>query len=150
MQSVSPDGNRLLFTQGAGIYMINADGSGMRKLLDDAVGGRWSRDGSQLLFSKTASNGTYFLATLDRSGAVHQLTISKPYAPSGTAPPWPQIDAFPQWAPDGSMIVFASNRDHLNDHDSPLELFIVNPDGTGLRKITSKPQDGPRVDEPAW
>jgi TolB protein len=39
----------------------------------------------------------------------------------------------PAWSPDGTKIAFMSNRDGNN------EIYIVNRDGTGLRRITNHP-----------
>lgn len=39
----------------------------------------------------------------------------------------------PTWSPDGTQILFASDKDGTN------QLYVVNLDGTGLRKVTSLP-----------
>ena len=39
----------------------------------------------------------------------------------------------PTWSPDGKQILFASDKDGTN------QLYVVNLDGTGLRKVTSLP-----------
>ena len=43
------------------------------------------------------------------------------------------IDYDPVWSPDGSSIVFTSDRDGSAD------LFRVKPDGTGLEQLTDSP-----------
>jgi Tol biopolymer transport system component len=61
------------------------------------------------------------------------------------------MDAFPQWAPDDSAIVFSSNRDHLDDGSGHLELFVIRPDGSNIRKITSQTCCSTRsIDWPSW
>src|SRR5262245_29305180 len=45
----------------------------------------------------------------------------------------PDIDYNPVWAPDGSSIVFTSDREGSAD------LFRVKPDGTGLERLTDDP-----------
>jgi TolB protein len=40
----------------------------------------------------------------------------------------------PAWSPDGTTIVFVSNR------DGNLELYRISPDGTGLARITNTPE----------
>jgi TolB protein len=47
--------------------------------------------------------------------------------------PVPDTDYDPVWAPDGSSIVFTSER------DGSTELYRVKPDGTGLERLTSDP-----------
>ena len=40
---------------------------------------------------------------------------------------------FPQWSPDGDLIMFTSNR------DDDFELYTMRPDGTELQRITDVP-----------
>src|SRR5437660_12133039 len=44
-----------------------------------------------------------------------------------------QIDYNPVWAPDGSSIVFTSDREGSAD------LFRVKPDGSGIERLTDSP-----------
>ena len=41
------------------------------------------------------------------------------------------FDAVPVWSPDGSAIVFVSDRDGTQD------LYLIRPDGTGLSRLTA-------------
>lgn len=50
-----------------------------------------------------------------------------------------QVD--PAWAPDGSLIAFASSRSGAS------EIYEVRPDGTGTRQLTSGPGE---ATEPTW
>lgn len=50
--------------------------------------------------------------------------------------------SYPFWSPDGSQIVFQSDR---NDDDS--EIYIMNADGTGIKRLTNSP--GPDQ-TPVW
>ncbi len=105
----SPDGREIAFVSNRddpsvpGIYVMNADGSNIR-----AVGPRewsfltypeWSPDGREILFSAGNSYLGLNLYVMNADGTrVNQLT-------SG-----PASDYCAQWEPDGSRIVFSSNR----------------------------------------
>ena len=47
----------------------------------------------------------------------------------------------PAWSPDGRRIAFTSNR------DGNYEIYLVNPDGSGLYRVTHHPE---RDDYAAW
>jgi TolB protein len=46
----SPDGRRIAFDDHYAIYVLNADGSGLRRLAQNATFGSWSPDGRKLVF----------------------------------------------------------------------------------------------------
>jgi TolB protein len=46
----SPDGRRIAFDDHYAIYVLNADGSGLRRLAQNATFGSWSPDGRKLIF----------------------------------------------------------------------------------------------------
>ncbi len=58
----------------------------------------------------------------------------------------------PRWSPDGTRVVFSSNRAHY-DGASPesgtpdLDLWVVNADGSGLARLT---RDAANESDPAW
>ena len=56
---------------------------------------------------------------------------------TNTAP----VDYEPSWSPDGSRLVFISNR------DGPLNLYTVSVNGTGLARLTSGSSED---DSPSW
>lgn len=46
------------------------------------------------------------------------------------------LDKWPDWSPSGDQILFSSSRTNIMMNSSPSDLFIMNPDGTGVRQIT--------------
>lgn len=63
--------------------------------------------------------------------------------------PWSLLAGDPDWAPDGSAIVFTTRP--LVDFDTGRsELYTVRPDGTGLRRLTAFGSNGPRATQPRW
>jgi TolB protein len=142
----SPDGKQIAFSLGtyfraqgrprAEVALINPDGTGFRSLTpDDANNGfpSWSPDGRRIVFKKDGHLAILTLAT----SVVTTLTE-----------PGPQHDNFPQWSPKGDWIAFTSDRDGTED----FRLYLIRPDGTGLRKLTDSPGDAHSIWSPdgAW
>lgn len=132
---VSPDGKRVAYTfdplRGPGeLWIMEVDGSNKRRLAggDRDFLGRYlpivsfSPDGSKILFvAAKLREETAALYTVDVDGANLTKITDEIVKSRGGA----------SWSPDGTRIVFTSNKDG-ND-----ELYIVNADGSGLRRLTS-------------
>ena len=63
-----------------------------------------------------------------------------------TDSPW--HDTMPAWSPDGSKIVFTSNRDGTDPAIGQWDVFIMDADGSGVRNVTQTDDVNERV--PAW
>ena len=133
----SPDGSKIAFgsdregtdPNGWGnIYVMNADGSDVVRLSDDlgAGGPVWSPDGSKIAF-ETARDGNreIYVMNADGTGAVN-LT-NDPAA----------RDRGPAWSPDGTKIVFSSWRGRAFQFSPPLDIYVMNADGSGVLRITA-------------
>lgn len=141
----SPDGVKLAFSSSQSgkyeIWSMNSDGSGRKRLTDlksRSSMPRWSPDGSKiaLISLVTASEGVkyteIFVMNSDGSG-LRQITDSTALAGQpGFDIERSYWNGVPAWSPDGSKILFGSNRD--GDGITPV-LYTMNPDGSGQGKL---------------
>src|SRR5437660_7155002 len=122
----SPNGAQIAFDNSEDVYVMSADGSGLRQLTNSAGSGTdfvaWSPDGRKILFQR---DGIYVM-NADGSG-VHNLTNDgavNRFVPGANA-----------WSPDGSKIAFKSDRDGGVDHS--FQIYVMNADGSGVRRLTN-------------
>ena len=132
----SPDGTTVAFTNGANIWLINADGSNRRQLTTDTDGHAsrptWSPDGTTLAFSAYGRDTGYtqYVYTVDvATGKEKRLTTGTSY------------EASPAWSPDGKTILFTSWRNGTE------AIVASNPDGTSIRQLSTL---SVYADNPAW
>jgi TolB protein len=143
--SWSPDGTRLLcHSEGmngadAGLYTVRSSDAGdpvrvtatPRKAFDNGYG--YSPDGSRVLFARYDSNdkGTLFSVNPDGSGA---LQLTPPRLSVIDLGFFDRIGA--DWSPDASRVTFAAVQKRSSGRGFESAAFVVNGDGTGLRRIT--------------
>jgi Tol biopolymer transport system component len=147
--SWSPDGTKLAFTRGTvpcgdpacggDVHVMNADGTGIVNITNDPAEDQdpaWSPDGELIAF-RSDRGGDEEIYVMEPDGTdVRRLTDATAGAST--------FDSSPDWAPDGSSLVFARNM-AIGPVDS--ELFTINRDGTGETRITFDPRlNG----DPAW
>ena len=148
--SFSPDGQWVVFTAEpdgqADVYRIRPDGTGVEQLTDHPAfddQGALSPDGRTLAFVSTRARGTADVWLLDlASKTASNLTDH----PSG--------NFRPRWSPDGAWIAFTSDRDAepgdqpgMWEHLQSTGVYLVRPDGTGLRRLTGP---GGVAGSPSW
>lgn len=156
--SFSADGKWIVFTSegklDAEILRVRVDGSGLEQLTEP--GGfndqaTISPDGHQIAFVSTRGSGSTNIWILDlKTRKVRNITNTM--GPAG--------NFRPAWSPDGKWIVFSSDRNTEADRHTPLDhakgrwehlmaasLYVVQPDGTGLRRLTPA---GKFAGSPKW
>jgi Tol biopolymer transport system component len=156
--SWSPDGTQIAFAanqdgRSPGIWVADRDGQNAHRVTDaltnigpstDVTGGyvdaasignpRWSPDGAQIAF-----NAGYFLSRLfvvDPEGInVRELMVGTGGAENAV------------WSPTGSKLAFLRNTDpSITDSTRPLNVSVINSDGTGQIDLVSEPLE----DTLAW
>src|SRR5438046_702702 len=133
----SPDGNRIALGGAAGtgiegIYVVNVDGSGLVRVLDPDFITDWSPDGRQRIIVSGRDGDLELYATPLDGSLVTKLTDNTADDNAGTG-----------WSPDGSSIVFNSNRGGAGQ-----DVYVMNADGSGVTQLT--PNDGFDDDGPVW
>jgi TolB protein len=126
--SWSTDGKTIRY----GGYLVSADGSGRRKLPRNVpLAGAWSPDGQRIAFVPLAHSPAenrnptkQGLWVMSADGS--DVRRVAPKATSGE----------PAWSPDGRRIAFRIFDGRRFESAGNSDLFVVNADGSGLRRLT--------------
>lgn len=122
----SPDGQSIVFDGDDGLYVIDADGSNLRRLADGQQGA-WSPDGERLAFK--ARDSAIHVINSDGTQEM-QLTQGLDFA------------ELPAWSPDGTKLAF------LGAQGGDKEIYVMNADGSGQTRVTDAPTND--VGPPMW
>jgi Tol biopolymer transport system component len=143
--SWSPDGETIAFAvekpaAQQGIWLLRRDGGERRQLTTGADDHpSWSPDGSTIAFSRA---GAIWVVAAS-GGNPTQLTF-----PGVDSEGQPYVDAEPAWSPGGSRILFVSDRGDPAESADQLDLWTIQPDGSGIAQITHTPSRDER--DAAW
>jgi Tol biopolymer transport system component len=118
----SRDGRRIAWSCGDGVCVMNADGKRKRRVMDGGDAPAWAPDGKRLVLAGTGATGGPALYIVRIGRAPVRLTDG---VRGG--------DTDPDWSPDGRWIVF--ERDFGR---KTTDLFLIRPDGSGLRRLTTR------------
>ncbi len=120
------------------IYTMNDDGSDVRRLTSDGAAKghpEWSPDGSRIAFEslgyESGSCCSRNIFVINADGSARRRLTETPDVSEGE-----NFDA--TWAPDGSWLVFVSNRgDVSGGFAGDRELYRMNADGSGETPLTT-------------
>ena len=134
----SPDGNLIAFASNRDtgppynpynldIYVMNADGSNIRRIVDDPeydVSPQWSPDGRKIVFV-TGRNGNFDVYEMNADGTDQRnLTADNDKG-----------DGSPVWSHDGNNIAFSRRI------DGKKQIFIMDAHGGNLKRVTNNAAD---------
>jgi len=99
----SPDGEQIAFLvedeESKGLWTVQADGEGARKLLENATGFDWYRDNRRGLYTRRHGSESEIVAVDLETGQERSLFVG----------PLTEMDV----APDGSAVAFCFGRGHM-------------------------------------
>ena len=166
----SPDGSRIAFAKHRlgypvfkGIYTVAPDGSDLERITPDSAapewreaedglqrtheaGPRWSPDGKMLAFvvSENLRERDEYGNSLRRKSlylvGADGTDLKRLFANVGS-----QGDyhfGVPQWSPDGQTVAFTVSS-RTDDNRLRLHVYVINPDGTGLKEIVEHEPEYP-------
>ena len=120
---------------GDGVTLIVADSVGYRYSFLDPI---YSPDGNKIAYVKRT------LSPYPENRATKEIWLMNSDGSNNQRLTNNYIDSFPAWSPDGTKIIFQRNVEDARPENSE-GIFLINIDGTGLRKVLS---DGSML--PIW
>ena len=135
----SPDGGKIAFVKlivpildgdldfdnsARNVYVVDVDGGNETQLTETPLGDEfvptWSPDGSTLVYDFTPAGEAGDIWVMDADGSnKQQLTTES------------SNETRPSYSPDGTKILFSSDRDGDN------ELYVMDSDGTNVQQLTT-------------
>jgi len=132
----SPDGSEIVFSlDGAGIWMVNGDGTGLTQLTPSGGYATFTPDGTQIVYACDGAdcpptNGL-FIMQADGSDAPGVRLTTTPFTGGGQVDSAGGGDVDPQVSPDGGTVSFIRQK----EEGSLQALFAMDIDGTNVRKL---------------
>lgn len=154
-EPVAVGNGEIWFRRGGGevglwIESIDPDGSNRQVLFSDTYAGGtndvgeaydWSPDGSRVAFI----DSTRYIGEVPTGSSWDIYTMNADGTGRRQVTDDGGFDGSPSWSPDGTRIVYASDRGDPNrpacqiDVNCNRDIFVVNTDGTGQRQLTDEP-----------
>ena len=140
----SPDGERIAFcsTRDYEVYVMDSDGRNAHRVSEPTTSESgsfvtpypaWSPDGTEIAFPMFGPEEESEVIAIVGADGTNQRTLS-PLPPTVEY----TTDTDPVWSPDGAQIVFVNGEAGLGG-----ELWIMNADGTGRRRLSNGPFSEP-------
>jgi Tol biopolymer transport system component len=148
----SPNGKQIAFRRGNDLYVIDADGEEQNPVrltnpsTDVNQMAAWSPNGQQIAFmSLREGYCSVFLMSADGETRENPAINLTPKTPGDANGAW--CSRAPSWSRNGKQIYFQSMRSSNPNTNGDVELFVMNPDGSGLERLTTSAGEdgGPRV-----
>jgi WD40 repeat protein len=153
-QTVSPPGQEVP-RYPSRIERVMADGSGRDVLLDEGRQPSAAPDGTRLVYARTRNQGAAILVWSELDGSIQTLIPEGRFADV----------AYPQFSPSSDQVAFVAPQSGLNGsferprlaldalfgpavayaHGIPWDPWVVNADGSGLRRVAETGGDEPSV-----
>jgi TolB protein len=143
--SWSPNGKRIVFQRFGpnsyeGVFVVNLNGTGLKRILPPTMQANcctfnWSPQGNDIAFSRHVTPDVHSSLWVVHSDGTGLRPVNvQPSSACGGANSDPSADGClqPAWSPDGTKIAFAKGQ----NLDVDGNIYIVNPDGTGLTQVT--------------
>ena len=135
----SPDSQRIVFSSNRDgsykIYIMDKNGGNVRQIKNNLetqdYGAVWAPNRNTIAYVSTVG--------VNDATDIFTLNVDSPKSKPINITNNPYHNAKPVWSPDGTQILFVSNR------DGNKELYIMNSDGSNVRRITrtAEPEDDP-------
>jgi len=166
--SWSPDGQHLVFQGRDGLFVIGANGLGLRRLTHGGGAPDWSPDGRLIVFIKFDGHHTSLRLIRSDGTGERLLTSSR----TGRHPEWsptgnrivdskwsrgfilnargdlvreldlPFYHGDPAWSPNGRQLIFSAS----GENELEFDVYVMNTDGTARNRLTRTRLDESGVD----
>jgi len=104
------------------LWIMNSNGSNQHYIGIEGKFGRWSNNGTKLIYCSKKTNLIYDLYTCDTNGTNEQRLTYSP------------VDIYmPVYSPDGTEVIYCAGSNNMSDW----EIYKMKSDGTGIRKLTN-------------
>ena len=112
----------------SGLYLLNPDGDGRRRLTETARPwvSSWGPGGDRIVFTRgPESDPDIFVKTIGKKGVRRLTNDDFPYG-------------WVSWSPGGKLIAYT--RPPAGKPTNPYDVWVMRPDGTGKRQVTRTPR----------